>query len=53
MPSQLSSIHWNTEWNIKEINKTQLYHPMKRIIDHSYIRESSSQSVGRCLVPPS
>jgi len=53
-PPQLSTIHWNTKWDVKKIDIDKLYHPIKRIIEHTYIRESvSSQSDGLCLVPPS
>lgn len=51
-PIELSTIHWNTNWGIDEIDCNKLYHPMKCIADHHYIRESS-QSAGRCFVPPS
>ena len=50
-PHQLSTVHWNTQWNRDEIDANQVYHPFKRIEDHTYIR--ASQSAGLNLVPPS
>lgn len=38
-PIELSNIHWRTEWNRDDIDKTKLYHPIKNIMDHKYIRE--------------
>jgi hypothetical protein len=37
-PVELVTIHWNTHWDIDSINKELLYHPIKNIEDHAYIR---------------
>lgn len=50
-PKQLSTVHWNTAWNRDEIDVNQVYHPFKRIEEHTYIR--ASHSAGLNLVPPS
>jgi hypothetical protein len=37
-PVELSNIHWRTSWNKDDIDKKKLYHPMKNIHEHEYIR---------------
>lgn len=37
-PGELTTIHWNTNWDIQAIDKRLLYHPIKCIEDHLYIR---------------
>jgi hypothetical protein len=38
-PGELTTIHWNTTWDIQAIDKRFLYHPIKCIEDHHYIRD--------------
>uniref|UniRef100_A0A6C0D328 Glycosyltransferase n=1 Tax=viral metagenome TaxID=1070528 RepID=A0A6C0D328_9ZZZZ len=40
-PIELSNIHWRTPWNKDEIDTTKLYHPIKNIEDHEYIRKKT------------
>ena len=40
-PVELSTIHWNTSWNIDDIDIKKLYHPMKNMNDHIYIRNKN------------
>jgi len=37
-PRQLNTIHWRHTFLIKDINKTQIYHPIKNMEDHLAIR---------------
>jgi hypothetical protein len=39
-PSELSTIHWRTSWPVSEIDIKKLYHPLKNIEEHKYIRET-------------
>lgn len=41
-PIELSSVHWNTNWDKTDIDNTKVYHPFKNIEDHSVIRTSNS-----------
>jgi hypothetical protein len=41
-PPELSTIHWRANWDINEINPTNLYHPMKNISEHKIIRDKCS-----------
>lgn len=40
-PVELSTIHWNTCWNRDDIDIKKLYHPMKNMNDHIYIRNKN------------
>ena len=44
-PGELTTIHWNTTWNIHAIDKRFLYHPIKCIDDHLYIRGLAAATV--------
>jgi hypothetical protein len=37
-PTELSTIHYRTEWNIYELNLNNLYHPIKDINIHNNLR---------------
>lgn len=41
-PIELSTVHWNTNWDKNNIDDTKVYHPFKNIEDHMFIRNSNS-----------
>jgi hypothetical protein len=34
-----NTVTYDTKWNIKDLDIKNIYHPLKKIDDHKYIRE--------------
>ena len=39
-PDEFNEIHWRKDFNVIDINKSNLYHPIKKLDEHITFRNS-------------